>query len=167
MTRKESGLTAFELTVTLAIMAVIASLTMPPYLNWLRTSRLQSAATNLTTDLELAKVLAIRENSMVVVEFEANSYTVFVDNGQGGGTRADWNRNGTENIAQIRDLPAGVQIDTDNLSFPVISPMAARITFRLSIWKMPTANVSPMANAVRISTVYPFLPDGQACSACA
>jgi hypothetical protein len=34
---------------------------------------------------------------------------------------ADWNRNGTENIAQIRDLPAGVQIDTGSLSFPVVN----------------------------------------------
>ena len=147
MTGKQSGLTAFELTVTLAIMAVIAALTMPPYLKWLRTSRLQSAATNMTTDLELAKVLAIRENSMVVVEFEANSYTVFVDNGQGGGTRADWNRNGTENIAQIRDLPAGVQIDTDNLSFPVVSDKT-----RFNSRGIPPDIVIPKTIAVAHST---------------
>jgi prepilin-type N-terminal cleavage/methylation domain-containing protein len=121
MTGKESGFTAFELTVTLAIMAVIAALTMPPYLKWLRTSRLQSAATNLTADLEMAKVLAIRENAIVVVEFGANGYIIFVDNGEGGGTPTDWNRNGTESIAQIRDFPAGVQIDTDSLSFSVVS----------------------------------------------
>lgn len=121
MTGKESGFTAFELTVTLAIMAVIAALTMPPYLKWLRSSRLQSAATNLTADLEMAKVLAIRQNAIVVVEFGANGYIIFVDNGEGGGTPADWNRNGTESIAQTRDLPAGVQIDTDSLSFSVVS----------------------------------------------
>lgn len=121
MIRKESGLTAFELTVTLAIMAIIASFAMPPYLKWLRTSRLQGVATNLTTDLEMAKALAIKENAIVVVEFEADGYTIFVDNGAGGGMLADWNRNGTENIAQIRDLPAGVQIDTGSLSFPVVN----------------------------------------------
>ena len=121
MTGKESGFTAFELTVTLAIMAVIAALTMPPYLKWLRSSRLQSAATNLAADLEMAKVLAIRQNAIVVVEFGANGYIIFVDNGEGGGTPADWNRNGTESIAQIRDFPAGVQIDTDSLSFSVVS----------------------------------------------
>ena len=121
MTGKESGFTAFELTVTLAIMAVIAALTMPPYLKWLPSSRLQSAATNLAADLEMAKVLAIRQNAIVVVEFGANGYIIFVDNGEGGGTPADWNRNGTESIAQIRDFPAGVQIDTDSLSFSVVS----------------------------------------------
>jgi Tfp pilus assembly protein FimT len=121
MIRKQSGLTAFELTVTLAIMAIIAALTMPPYLKWLRTSRLQGATTNLTTDLEMAKALAIKQNAIVVIEFEADGYIIFIDNGEGGGTLADWNRNGTENIAQIRDLPAGVQIDTGSLSFPVVN----------------------------------------------
>jgi len=121
VTHKESGLTAFELTVTLAIIAVIAAVAMPPYQKWLRTSRLRGAATNLTADLEMAKVLAIRENAIVVVEFEADGYTIFVDNGEGGGTPSDWNRNGTESIAQIRDLPAGVRIDADSLSFPVVS----------------------------------------------
>ncbi|MGD2185739.1 MAG: GspH/FimT family pseudopilin [Desulfobacterales bacterium] len=121
MTCKQSGLTAFELTVTLAIIAIVAALTMPPYLKWLRSSRLQSAATNLTADLELAKVLAIRESTLVVVDFEASRYTIFVDNGEGGGTPADWNCNGSESIAQIRHLPAGVQIDTDSLSFPTVA----------------------------------------------
>ena len=121
MKHKQSGLTAFELTVTLAIIAVIAALTMPPYLNWLRKSRLQSATSNLTADLEMAKVLAVRENAIVVVAFGTSGYTIFVDNGEGGGTAADWNRNGTETIAQLRDLPAGVTIDTDNLSFPVVA----------------------------------------------
>jgi hypothetical protein len=53
-----------------------------------------------------------------VVEFNTDSYTIFVDNGEGGGTAADWNRNGSEIIAQDRDLPTGVQIDTASLSFP-------------------------------------------------
>lgn len=121
MIRNKSGITAMELAVTLAIMSVLATLTMPPYLNWLRGSRLQSAATNLSVDLEMAKVRAIRENATVVVEFGADNYTIFVDNGEGSGTAADWNRNGTESILQIRNLPAGVQIDTDSLSFPIVN----------------------------------------------
>jgi type IV fimbrial biogenesis protein FimT len=148
MTGKESGFTAFELTVTLAIMAVIAALTMPPYLKWLRTSRLQSAATNLKADLEMAKVLAIRENATVVVEFGANGYIIFVDNGEGGGTPADWNRNGTESIAQTRDLPAGVQIDTDSLSFPVVSDKT-RFNSRGIPPDIVTPKTIPVAQATR------------------
>lgn len=118
MLRKNSGFTALELATTIAIVAVIAALVMPPYLRWNRAHRLEGAATNLTADLEMAKVRAIRENAFVVVEFNTDSYTIFVDNGEGGGTAADWNRNGSEIIAQDRDLPTGVQIDTASLSFP-------------------------------------------------
>jgi hypothetical protein len=64
---------------------------------------------------------AIRENAFVVVEFGAGNYTIFVDNGEGGGSPADWNHNGAEIIAQNRDLPPGVQIDTGSLNFPTIS----------------------------------------------
>lgn len=147
MIRKQSGITAFELTITLAIMAVIAALTMPPYLKWLRTSRLQGATTNLTTDLEMAKALAIKENAVVVIEFEADHYIIFVDNGEGGGTLADWNRNGSENIAQIRDLPAGVRIDTANLSFPVVNDKT-----RFNSRGIPPDIVTPKTIAVAHAT---------------
>ncbi len=118
MLRKNSGFTALELATTIAIVAVIAALVMPPYLRWNRAHRLEGAATNLMADLEMAKVRAIRENAFVVVEFNTDSYTIFVDNGAGGGSAADWNRNGSEIVARDRDFPAGVQIDTASLSFP-------------------------------------------------
>lgn len=120
MLRKNSGITALELATTIAIVAVIAALVMPPYLRWLRGHRLEGAATNLTADLEMAKIRAIRENAFVVVEFNADGYTIFVDNGEGGGTASDWDRNGGELLAQNRDLPTGVQIDTGSLSFPSV-----------------------------------------------
>jgi Tfp pilus assembly protein FimT len=121
MLRKNSGITALELATTIAIVAVIAALVMPPYLRWLRDHRLEGTATNLTADLEMAKVRAIRENAFVVVEFNTDSYSIFVDNGEGGGTASDWNRNGSEIVAQNRDLPSGVQIDTGSLSFPSVN----------------------------------------------
>ena len=121
MKRNNSGITALELAMTIAIVAVIAALIMPPYLKWNRARQLQGAVTNLTADLEMAKVRAIRENAFVVVEFNTGSYTIFVDNGQGGGTAADWSRNGGEILAQVRDLPGGVQIDTGSLSFPTFN----------------------------------------------
>jgi type IV fimbrial biogenesis protein FimT len=120
MLQKNSGITALELATTIAIVAVIAALVMPPYLSWNRTRRLEGAATNLTADLEMAKVRAIRENAFVVVEFNTDSYSIFVDNGEGSGTAADWNQNGSELLAQNRDLPSGVQIDTGSLSFPSV-----------------------------------------------
>lgn len=113
--RKNSGFTAYELAVTIAIISVIAALTLPPYLKWWRTSRLQSAVSNMTTDLEMAKTRAIRENAVVVIEFYSGSYTIFVDNNK------DWNPNNGEDIVLNRSLPAGVFVDTASLAFPTVN----------------------------------------------
>ena len=116
MMRKNSGFTAFELATTIAITAIVAAFVMPPYLSWLRDHRLRGATTNVVADIEMAKIKAIRENAFVVILFESNSYTVFVDNGSGGGTAGDWIRNGSEELMRLRTLPGAVRFDLDNLT---------------------------------------------------
>jgi Tfp pilus assembly protein FimT len=110
--RKDSGLTVYELAITIAIMAVIASITMPPYLKWWKAARMQSAVSNLTADLEMARTRAIRDNAFVVIKFNNGSYRIFVDDNK------DWDRNNDEDILLDRILPAGVIIDTANLHLP-------------------------------------------------
>jgi prepilin-type N-terminal cleavage/methylation domain-containing protein len=112
--QKNCGFTAYELVVTIAIVAIIAATTMPPYMKWWRTSRLQSAVSNFTVDLEMAKTQAIRENADVVIEFEQSRYTIFVDSDD------DWSSAG-ENILLDRELPPSVRIDTASLSFPTVN----------------------------------------------
>lgn len=121
MIRRNSGLTALELATTIAIVAVIAALTMPPYLKWNRAQRLEGAVVNLTTDLEMAKIRAIRENAFVVVDFESNSYTLFLDTGDGVGGPPNWNHDADEQQISFREMPSGVQIDTGSLSFPTVN----------------------------------------------
>jgi prepilin-type N-terminal cleavage/methylation domain-containing protein len=112
--RKNSGFTIYELMVTIAIMAVIAAITMPPYLKWYRTSRLRSAVSSFTVDLEMAKTEAIRKNDLVVIEFNPGSYKIFVDSNK------DWNSSG-EKILLDRALPPSVSIDTASLSLPTVN----------------------------------------------
>ena len=95
MIRKNSGLTAMEMAMTLAIMAILATFMMPPYLQWLRSYRLKGAVNNLICDVEMAKFRAIRENDFVAIQFQPTGYTMFLDNGEGGGTAGDWVQNGS------------------------------------------------------------------------
>ena len=111
MIRKNSGLTALEMATTLAIMAILATFLMPPYLQWLRSYRLKSAVNNLVCDVEMAKVKAIRANDFVTIQFKPTNYTMFLDNGEGGGTAGDWVQNGSEELVRYRELPNGVLID--------------------------------------------------------
>jgi prepilin-type N-terminal cleavage/methylation domain-containing protein len=139
--RKSSGFTAYELMVTIAIMAVIAAITMPPYLKWWRTSRLQSAVSSFTVDLEMAKIEAIRENAFVVVEFYPRSYKIFVDSDK------DWGSGG-ENILLDRILPPSVSIDTANLTLPTFNDK-----FRFNSRGIPADIVSPQTiNIIQAST---------------
>ena len=116
--KKNSGLTAFELAVTLAIVASVAAFVLPPYLKWLRTYRLKEASTTLKVDIEMAKTRAIRENAFVVVQFEADNYSIFIDNGEGDdGVAEDGLRNGMEEVLRNRPLIGGVRIDLGNTTF--------------------------------------------------
>jgi Tfp pilus assembly protein FimT len=94
--------------VTLALLVLLTSLTLPPLLRWRTDAQLRGAASVLKGDLELAKMRAIRENTFVAVQFSGNGYFVFVDN---GGTVIG-NFEEDEGEAQVlqRQLPASVQI---------------------------------------------------------
>ncbi|UCD81181.1 MAG: GspH/FimT family protein [Desulfobacterales bacterium] len=116
--KRNSGFTSFELAVTLAVVASVAALVMPPYLKWLRTYRLKEAATTLKVDIEMAKTRAISENAFVVVQFAVGNYFIFVDNGNGaGGVSEDWILNGDEVLLRNRPLTGGVRIDLANTTF--------------------------------------------------
>ena len=121
MIRNNSGITALELATTIAIVAIIAALVMPPYLDWNRGRRLEGAVVNLTSDLEMAKMRAIRENAFVVIDFGTTSYDIFIDTGDGLGGPPNWNLDSDEQQILDRQMPAGVQIDTASLSFPTNS----------------------------------------------
>lgn len=114
--RRDSGFTAFDVAITLAIVAILASVSMPSFLKWLQAHRLRGAAINLMADIEMAKVRAIREGSFVSLQLAANSYNVFLDDGDGGGVAGDMIRNGSEGLVQDRRLPAGVSIALSDLT---------------------------------------------------
>jgi Tfp pilus assembly protein FimT len=93
--------------VVMAIICIIASLAMPPFLRWRTDAQLRGAASNLRGDLELAKLRAVRDNSFVAVLFSSTDYTIFVDNGASSG---DWIEDEDEFQLKNRPLPEGVYI---------------------------------------------------------
>ncbi|MFO7706649.1 MAG: prepilin-type N-terminal cleavage/methylation domain-containing protein [Desulfobacterales bacterium] len=114
--RRESGFTAYELAVTLAVVAVLASVTLPSFLSWLGGHRLRGAAINAVSDIETAKIRAIRENALVAVRFEPDGYRIFIDNGTGSGEAGNFELDSGERLVQDRRLPAGVRIPMGELT---------------------------------------------------
>ena len=78
--RKNSGFTFTELMVTIAVVAILASLAIPNYIAWLPNYRLQSGAEEVQSTLQLARITAIKENATVRVKFDTanETYRAFV-----------------------------------------------------------------------------------------
>lgn len=77
--RGAKGFTLIEVLIVIAIIAVLSTLAIPNYVSWAANRRLQSAAAEVQSVIQLAKMTAIKENVNVVITFNpgARSYTAF------------------------------------------------------------------------------------------
>ena len=107
---KPKGFTILELIVAIVILGVLAAIAIPGFARYGPDMRLKGAVRDLKSDMTLAKARAIRENALVALIFDtgSNRYTVFVDNGVGGGVAGDWTQNGSEALIKIADMPLDV-----------------------------------------------------------
>jgi Tfp pilus assembly protein FimT len=77
MKRKRSaGLTAMELIIVLAIMAIGLAAAMPDIASFSSGYKLKAATREVATDLQLTRSLAVKENKTFQVVFGTNSYQV-------------------------------------------------------------------------------------------
>jgi type IV fimbrial biogenesis protein FimT len=108
--RSKSGFTLIELLIVVAILATLATIAVPNMLAPSIRAKLRGTVSNLRSDLQTAKMMAIRENAFVVVNMLAASYEVFVDNGAGANA-GNWVRDADERLLVSRQMDPGVSID--------------------------------------------------------
>ena len=77
--RKHSGFTIVELLVAIALIAIIAAIAVPNFIGWLPNYRLRSAARDLYSNFQKAKLTAVKRNKNCAVRFDNTGYMVFVD----------------------------------------------------------------------------------------
>ncbi len=110
--RNDSGFTISELMTVIGIIAIISAVALPSVVDWLPKYRLSSAAREILSAVEHARLTAVKQNASVGLSFATtdDTYRLWIDNGAGGGTADDGLRNGTERLVRKIELPAGVDL---------------------------------------------------------
>ena len=110
--RKKSGFTLFELLTVIAIIAVISAIAIPNFINWLPKYRLGSAARNLLSAMQYARLMAVKENVNILVNFDPgnNNYRVFAD------YDSDNDQDAGEPTIRIGTMPGGIYITGTNFA---------------------------------------------------
>ena len=114
---KNKGFTLLEAMIVIFLIGIMAAYVVPNFLKWRANANLIGSVGNLVGDLQKAKIMAIKENHSVVIDYSAteNSYVIFVDNGEGDdGIEGDKERNGEERLVTHGKLGAGVTFQDIN-----------------------------------------------------
>jgi|GEM_PF-2621987 len=109
----DKGVSILELAIAVVIIGVLATIAIPNFQSWIAYQQLRSDTTQVSGDLQSARITAINQNVPITLKFNtpaAGQYIAFVDNGSGGGTARDLQQNGTETLLFTRTLNPADQL---------------------------------------------------------
>ena len=111
----QKGFTLLELLVTVAICGILSAIAVPHVIKWLDNTRLRSSVMELFTDIQHARMTAVKTNRNVILVFNTThqgmvdgTYTIFVDNGSQRSTI--WTREADEKVLKSGRIQPGVRL---------------------------------------------------------
>ena len=112
------GFTTLELMVVIFILIVLAAIALPGLSGWARNQRLKGVARDLMSHFQFARLEAIKRSTTIALAFNpgtggVGNYTVFVDDGAGGGAPGNLIQdNPAETTLRRAIMPLGVTLDS-------------------------------------------------------
>ncbi len=76
-----AGFTLIEMVVAMAILAILAGFAMPVFAKWLPNYRLKSAAREVFSNMQLAKLEAVKRNQLCEFTITGNTYKLLKQDG--------------------------------------------------------------------------------------
>jgi len=127
----KDGFTLIELLVTIVVLAIVAAIAIPGFSRWLPDRRLRVAARDVYSNMQLAKLGAVRSNTDWAVVFDTGANSYFVCSDRGGDSSwpatADNTIEKTVNLTDYQNgvgyghgsatTPIGTTFDVDNVSY--------------------------------------------------
>ena len=110
---EDRGFTLFELAIVLAIVSIVATMTCWGLSSLLPVIRLKSAVMDLKSNMQMARLNAIRHNAFVVSRFDVGNgaYTIFRDDGGGDITKAhNYIKDAGETVYKMVQLNSHINI---------------------------------------------------------
>jgi type IV fimbrial biogenesis protein FimT len=80
------GFTLVELMIVIAVMAILFTIAMPTFQNYMTQSRLRGAAREVASDLMEARMKAIKQNNNFKIFFTSNHEYIILDDTNNSGT---------------------------------------------------------------------------------
>ncbi len=86
MKRSQAGFTLMEIMVATAIFAILSSIAIPTFFGWLPGYRLRSATSDIRSNMQKIKMMALKSNKECAIVFDAgnNRYQLISDKGPDG-----------------------------------------------------------------------------------
>ena len=116
-----------ELMITIAIIAIMSTIVIPNLISWFPQYRLNVAARDMVSTMQMARLKAIKGNSDIVVAIDVanDTVSVFEDDGMGSADAdnngipddaLNWVQDGAERTFITKPLPPGIDITAANFS---------------------------------------------------
>jgi len=99
---REAGFSFAELMVVIALIGILSAIALPGLLGNLPEKRLKNAARNLYSDMQRARLQAVKENNSVTVTFNTDAKTYSYPVKEGGATTTR-----TRNLIEYGDVQFG------------------------------------------------------------